>query len=204
MEADPAGCSWTASCRADVLDRGLLERMRDAGCWRIRIAIESADPEILLTIRKGITREQFAHAVVVAHELGIQVKGFFLVGHIGETLQTMEASRRFACSLPLDDVTVQINTPLPGTPQYALCSQHGELVPYGPERVTFFEPLFVPRGLTRDQLLAAHRRFYRDFYLRPRTVRRVARDLRQPHAVRKYLRAAPAVIGLMAANRGRS
>ena len=118
MEAQPAACSWTASCRADVLDRGLFERMRDVGCWRIRVAIESGDPGILSTIRKGVTKEQFAHTVHTAHDLGVQVKGFFMVGHIGETPRTLDASVRFACSLPLDDVTVQINTPMPGTPQY--------------------------------------------------------------------------------------
>jgi anaerobic magnesium-protoporphyrin IX monomethyl ester cyclase len=203
MEAQPAACTWTASCRADLLDRGLLERMRDAGCWRIRIAIESGDPGILSTIRKGITQEQFAAAVHAAHDLGIQVKGFFMVGHIGETPQTLDASVRFACSLPLDDVTVQINTPMPGTPQYEICAEHGELVQREPERVTFFEPLFVPRGLTREQLLAAHRHFYRAFYLRPRIVRRLGRDLRQPGAVRKVLRAVPGAVSLMFANRGR-
>jgi anaerobic magnesium-protoporphyrin IX monomethyl ester cyclase len=201
MEARPAACSWTASCRADVLDERLLGRMRAAGCWRIRIAIESGDPGILRTIRKGVTREQFADAVHAAHRQGIQVKGFFMVGHIGETMQTMEASRRFACSLPLDDVTVQINTPMPGTPQWELCAEHGELLERHPGRVTFFEPLFVPHGLTRELLLTAQRRFYRSFYLRPRTVRRVACDLGQPGAVRKYLRTVPAAVSLMVANR---
>jgi len=203
MEAAPVPVTWTASCRADLLDRQLLARMRAAGCWRIRIAIESGNREILHTIRKGITKEQFASTVRVAKEQGIQVKGFFMLGHIGETVQTMAESIDFACSLPLDDVTVQINTPLPGTQQYEVCRDHGELLEAPPESTTFFEPLFLPTGLTREQILEAHRCFYRSFYLRPRTVRRLVRDFRSPGDLRKYLRAVPAAVSLMFANRGR-
>jgi len=203
MEADPVPVTWTASCRADQLDRQLLARMRASGCWRIRIAIESGNPAILRTIRKGITKEQFASTVQTAKDLGIQVKGFFMLGHIGETAKTMAESIDFACSLPLDDVTVQINTPLPGTQQYEVCRDHGDLLEAPPESTTFFEPLFVPTGLSREQILAAHRRFYRSFYLRPRTAHRLVRDFRNPGDVRKYLRAVPAAVSLMFANRGR-
>lgn len=202
MEADPPGVTWTASCRANLLDRALLRRMRDAGCWRIRIAIESGNDGILRTIRKGITKEQFADTVHAAHDLGLQVKGFFMVGHIGETMATIEESIRFARSLPLDDVTVQINTPMPGTAQHEICGEHGTLRDRGTESFTFFEPNFVPHGMTADQLVAAHRRFYRAFYLRPRTVRRLVRDFRRPSDVRKYLRTVPAAVSLMFANQG--
>jgi anaerobic magnesium-protoporphyrin IX monomethyl ester cyclase len=203
MEANPVPVSWTASCRANLLDREILRRMRDAGCWRIRIAIESGNDDILRTIRKGVTRQQFEHTVRTAAELGLSVKGFFMVGHIGETAASMQESIDFACSLPLDDVTVQINTPLPGTPQHAICKDHGTLVERGPESFTFFEPVFVPHGLTAEQLLAAHRHFYRSFYLRPRTARRLARDFRSPSDLRKWLRAVPAAVSLMLTNRGR-
>ncbi|MFH1469096.1 MAG: cobalamin-dependent protein [Pseudomonadota bacterium] len=111
MEKRPPPVSWTASCRANLLDRGILERMRALGCWRIRIAIESGNDHILRTIRKGITKEAYAETVHLADSLGFSVKGFFMVGHIGETAATLQESIDFACSLQLDDITVQVNTP---------------------------------------------------------------------------------------------
>lgn len=201
MEADPPGISWTASCRANLLDEGLLRRMRDQGCWRIRIAIESGNDDILRTIRKGITREQFAHTVRVADALGIRVKAFFMVGHFGETASTVEDSIRFALSLPITDITVQINTPLKGTPQYDLAPLHGTLRDGDTRRVSFFEPVFVPHGMTAEQLLQAHRSFYRRFYLRPVIFWRMARAVRRPSDVTRYLRAVPLAANVMFTNR---
>jgi radical SAM superfamily enzyme YgiQ (UPF0313 family) len=204
MERRPPQVSWTASCRANLLDRGILERMRALGCWRIRIAIESGNDAILKTIRKGITKEEYAHTVSLAASLGFSVKGFFMVGHIGETAATLQESIEFACSLELDDVTVQINTPLPGAAQYAMCREHGTLDDTDPASLNFFEPVFVPHGLTREQLLAAQRQFYRSFYLRPRQVRRFIRDMSRPSDLTRYLRAIPVALDVMAANRLRT
>ena len=197
MEADPPRVTWTASCRANMLDEDLLRRMRALGCWRIRIAIESGDDEILARIRKGITRAQFADTVHAAARLGFQVKAFFMVGHIGETAESIERTIAFAESLPLADVTVQINTPLRGTPQYEICRQHGTLLEGGGDQASFFEPLFVPRGMTADQLVAAQRTFYRRFYLRPEVLWRQARTVRRPTDITKFLRAVPLAASVM-------
>ena len=197
MEADPPRASWTASCRANLLDEGLLRRMRAMGCWRIRIAIESGDDDILARIRKGITREQFADTVQTAARLGFLVKAFFMVGHIGETAGSVERTIRFAESLPLADVTVQINTPMRGTPQYDVCREHGTLLEGGPTRASFFEPLFVPRGMSAEQLVAAQKSFYRRFYLRPGVLWRQLRTVRRPSDVAKFFRAAPLAASVM-------
>ncbi len=197
METDPPKATWTASCRANLLDEGLLRRMRALGCWRIRIAIESGDEAILARIRKGITREQFADTVQTAARLGFLVKAFFMVGHIGETADSIERTIRFAESLPLSDVTVQINTPMRGTPQYAICQDHGTLLEEGPARASFFEPLFVPEGLTAEQLVAAQKSFYRRFYLRPGVLWRQLRTVRRPSDVAKFVRAAPLAASVM-------
>ena len=48
--------TWTCSVRGDVLDRQLLKDMKDAGCWRIRLGIESGNNEVLKFIKKGVTK----------------------------------------------------------------------------------------------------------------------------------------------------
>lgn len=196
MEARPARTTWTASCRANLLDETLLRRMKAAGCWRIRIAIESGDDAILAAIRKGVTREQFAATVEAATRAGVEVKGFFMVGHIGETPATIERTIRFALSLPLTDVTVQVNTPLPGTTQWEACRRHGTLIDTDPRRATFFEPVFVPHGLTPEAILRAQQDFYRRFYLRPSHALARARRIRHLSDLTLYLRALPLAAAL--------
>ncbi len=201
MEADPPRAMWTCSCRANVLDESLLRRMRAMGCWRIRIAIESGNDEILRRIRKGITKEQFAHTVRTAVNLGFQVKSFFMVGHMGETPETIEESIQFALSLPLKDVTVQINTPLKGTPLYDECLKYGHINDAESSSYSFFEPVFVPDGMTAMQLQEAHRSFYRRFYLRPALIWEHVRVMRRPSDFTKYLKAVPLVTNVMFTNR---
>jgi hypothetical protein len=124
-----------------------------------------------------------------------------MVGHVGDTPETIEESIRFATELPIKDVTVQINSPLPGTAQYEICRDHGTLIEEDPRRYSFFEPVFVPRGMTSEQLHALHRSFYRRFYLRPSLIWRHLRDIRSPMEVVKFLRAAPLVLNVMFTNR---
>jgi radical SAM superfamily enzyme YgiQ (UPF0313 family) len=171
--------------------------MKDAGCWKIRIAIESGNDRIREFIKKGLSKEQFAATVEAADRVGIQVKAFFMVGHIGDSVETIQDSIDFALKIPLSDVTVQINTPLMGTPQYEMCPDHGELVTGDTSQYSFFEPVFVPRGMTAGQLSALHKEFYRRFYLRPSLIRRRARHIHSMADVTPYVRALPLAATVM-------
>jgi radical SAM superfamily enzyme YgiQ (UPF0313 family) len=204
MAANPPRATWTCSCRANVLDEDLLRRMRALGCWRVRVGIESGNEEILASICKGITKQDVADTVRLADRLGFRVKAFFIVGHPGETRRTIEDSISFALSLPITDVTVQINTPLRGTPQFAEAARHGTFTTDDRRQYSFFQPVFVPHGMTADELLAAHRRFYRRFYLRASVVWRHLKHIRRWSDVSKHLRAAPLVFNLLFAARGRA
>jgi len=200
MERRPPSVYWTCSTRANVLDEEILRRMRLMNCWRIRIAMESGNNEILKSIKKGVTKEEFEHTVRIADKMGFQVKAFFMVGHIGETPETIKETIDFACSIPIKDVTVQINTPIKGTPQYAECHKHGTLLDQDPSRYSFFQPVFIPHGFTSKQLLDAQIQFYRRFYLRPRLFLRHLRDVKGIPDITKYLRAAPLAFNVMVSN----
>ena len=198
MEADPPRASWTCSCRANVLDEQIVRRMRAMGCWRVRIGIESGNAEVLKGIRKGVTKEQCDFAVRTAAAAGLQVKAFFMVGHVGDSPETVEETIRFAMSLPLKDVTVQINTPLPGTGQYEEAKKRGTLQEGDTRRYSFFEPVFIPEAFeAAEQLVAAQKSFYRRFYLRPEVCWRHFKELRGPADVAKYARALPLVLSMM-------
>ena len=200
MEASPPPVTWTCSCRANRRDEKSLRRMKALGCWKIRIAIESGNDEILKRIRKGISKAQFRKTVTAAAKIGFQVKAFFMLGHLGETRQTMQDTLDFALTLPLTDATIQITTPLRGTPLFEECEKHGTLVSHDDQMYSFFQPVFIPEGLTAEELQAAHRRFYRRFYLRPKLMWRNLKHARRPSDMTKYLRAVPLVFNVMFTN----
>lgn len=159
--------TWTCSARADVLDKQLLKEMKDAGCWRVRLGVESGNEEVLKFIRKGITKYQVSKVASWAYELDLEPKGFFMIGHLTDTKQTIEETIDFACSLPLKDITVQINTPLENTPQYQLAEKYGKIITEDLSNFSFWEPVFLPNGLKYNELFYYYRKFYLRFYLRP-------------------------------------
>jgi anaerobic magnesium-protoporphyrin IX monomethyl ester cyclase len=185
--------SWTCSSRVEVVDRELLQAMRDAGCWRTRFGIESGSDRVLDFISKGITKEKIRAAITAAHEVGLRPKAFFIVGHMPDTRETIEETIEFAKSLPLHDVTVQINTLLPKTPQMEIWeregSKWGRLVNESTDEKSFWEPTFVPWGLEPEDLIAFHRKFYREFYFRPITMARHLETVTTWRDVYKYVQA---------------
>lgn len=162
--------------------------MKEAGCWRVRIGIESGNEEILKFIKKGMSKEEARRVVGWADEVGLQPKTFFMLGHCPDTKETIEETIQFALSLPSKDVTVQINTPLKGTEQYTLYKKYGDLISGNPDDYSFFQPVFLPRRLTYGDLVRAQRGFYRRFYLRPIIWWRHLRHIRRLSDLRKYFR----------------
>ncbi len=180
---------WTCTVRANVASYDLLKKMKDAGCWRVRIGIESGDDDVLKFIRKGITTGQVRQAVSWAASLGLQPKGFFMLGHLVDTRQTIERTISFAKSLPLKDITVQINTPMVNTYQYRVMEKYGELLTKEYDEFSYWEPVFVPAGLSRDYLLDRFSYFYRSFYLRPAVIWRHLLEIRRWYNIARYARA---------------
>lgn len=186
----PDKVSWTCSSRVEVVDRELLQHMKDAGCWRTRFGIESGSDRVLDFISKGITKEKIRSAVTAAHEVGLRPKAFFIIGHMPDTKETIEETIEFAKSIPLHDVTVQINTLLPKTPQMEVWeregSKWGRLVNESTDEKSFWEPTFVPWGLEPDDIIGFHRKFYREFYFRPITIARHLETIKSWRDVYKY------------------
>ena len=158
--------TWTCSIRVDVVDKQLLKEMKNAGCWRVRLGIESGNDEVLKFIKKGITRSQIRKVANWAYELDLEPKGFFMVGHLIDTRQTIKDTIDFACSLPLKDITVQMNTPLKNTPQYKLMKKYGRVITTDFSNYSFWEPIFIPDSLS-DRECSCYKEFYLKFYLRP-------------------------------------
>ena len=159
--------SWTCLGRANHVTAENLRLMRKAGCWQISFGIESGNQEILNLINKRVTLDQVRQAVHLSREAGIRSKGFFIIGHPGETPETIKMSIDFALELPLDDISVSLMTPFPGTELYRRASEFGEFDPDW-ANMNLLNIVFIPHGLTRNDLVMAQKELLRRFYFRPR------------------------------------
>jgi anaerobic magnesium-protoporphyrin IX monomethyl ester cyclase len=115
IEAARLPLTWECLSRVTHVDYELFSAMRRAGCKRIFFGIESGDEGVLKEMRKGITPEQSRQAVEACVKAGIKAAGFFMVGYLGETEDSLLRTIAFSSSLPLDYVSYTIAYPLPGT-----------------------------------------------------------------------------------------
>jgi anaerobic magnesium-protoporphyrin IX monomethyl ester cyclase len=102
LKKEKLDLQWICDTRADMVNRELLVKMREAGCKTIWFGVESGVPRILEKINKRVTTEQVEKAVKLCHEEGIKVAASFMLGIPGETLADMEATFKFARKLNPD------------------------------------------------------------------------------------------------------
>jgi radical SAM superfamily enzyme YgiQ (UPF0313 family) len=109
--------NWTSFARVDTVSEKLLSKMKAAGCTAISFGIESANPTILNTIKKGITAQQVRDAIRLCRRVGISAYASFILGLPGETPQTIKETTEFAANLQQEGLAYgfHILAPFPGT-----------------------------------------------------------------------------------------
>jgi radical SAM superfamily enzyme YgiQ (UPF0313 family) len=116
---------WT---RANTIDEEILSKMKEAGLVRVSFGIESGDPELLKIIKKGVTLEEVKKAYKIAKKLRLETRGSVMIGHPGETKETVWRTINFIRNLKeLDHPYLNVAMPYPGTQlrEMALRSEHG-------------------------------------------------------------------------------
>ncbi|KON26555.1 hypothetical protein AC481_06995, partial [miscellaneous Crenarchaeota group archaeon SMTZ-80] len=53
---------WMANARLNTLDKEILREMKESGCMRIDVGVESGDPFVLKRVKKEISNEQIINA----------------------------------------------------------------------------------------------------------------------------------------------
>ena len=105
---------WRCLCRADALDKKLLNSMYLGGCREIVLGLESGSQKILDNLQKGTMVEQNLHGMKLIKESGIQLKAGIIVGSPGETWETVEETKNMLRQYPPVFWNMSVFTPFPG------------------------------------------------------------------------------------------
>ena len=112
--------------RAESLcDRKLCDKLVAAGCRHVGVGIESLSKKMLKMMGKAATIEQMLCGVKTAHQAGMQIRGFFIVGFPGETEGTIAETLAQLEHLPLDEAVAYPCVPYPGTDLFARPADYG-------------------------------------------------------------------------------
>jgi anaerobic magnesium-protoporphyrin IX monomethyl ester cyclase len=87
---------WTSFSRVDTISMEVLKAMKEAGCTTVSFGVETGNPEILKTIRKGITLEKVVEALRLCREAGLETLFSFILGLPGETPETLRQTVDFS------------------------------------------------------------------------------------------------------------
>jgi radical SAM superfamily enzyme YgiQ (UPF0313 family) len=111
---------WECLARTDLVDRGLLEKMKAAGCERINFGFESGSQRVLDAMKKGTTVEDARRVAGDMHQLGITMGGYVLFGYPGEEWEDIEKTIALIRDLAPVDYSTSVAYPMPGTEFYDL------------------------------------------------------------------------------------
>jgi len=164
--------------RADLVTAELMEAMREAGCERVAFGVETGEQRLLDALGKHETLDQMREAFALARQAGLKTMGFFVLGHPGETAETMEATIRFAIELGPTWAQFTMATPYPGTKLREDAVRDGTLLVSDWEAYGHYtaKPFLRPAALAPAELERGMRRAYRRFYLRLPFVREFGLD----------------------------
>jgi len=126
MEQCP-GLKWSCEIHVKLVNDETIAMMKKAGCFSIRLGIESGNNGMLKTIHKNITIEEALSACRTIKRHGIDLHVFYMIGFPQETeetlLDTFEAMKKTRCDL----LIYSIFTPYPGTDVFDLCREQGTI-----------------------------------------------------------------------------
>lgn len=160
------------------LNEELLEKIKESGCYRIVLSIESGTERVLKRImNKNVDLQEVRKIVKFARQLDIEVIGVFVIGMPGETLGEIYKTVNFAEELDLDYFIFSIATPYPGTRLFDICKDCGFLIPeFSLEKLRISQgciktPEFCPDDLERIR----HEEWARILFSSERRVQRLMR-----------------------------
>jgi len=161
------------------------------------LGIETGNEEILRNIRKNISLEQVRTAVNWCRDAGIETRGLFMFGNLGENEKTMQDTIDFAKSLDLDTATFHITIPFPNTDYWKIIKKEGEIYPKSyRDYIAYGNVIFQHGELTKELLLKMQKKAFRSFYFRPKIFLKAIKKIDSFEKFRIYANAAMAFLYL--------
>lgn len=156
---------WSCYARADM-GYDTMATMKKAGCRNLHVGYESANPQVLKNIKKGLSVERMTQFTKDAKKVGLRIHGDFAIGFNGETTEGIKQTIAWAKELDPDTAQFQIMIPFPSTPFYDHLLKNNCLLNGEPD---------YPQ-LPNEELRYWAKRAYREFYLDWRYLKRALKD----------------------------
>jgi radical SAM superfamily enzyme YgiQ (UPF0313 family) len=179
--------TWSCNSHPNLLDLPTMQLMKRAGCWQIAYGVESGSQRVLNVVKHEVKLPRLRETLRMTRAAGIRAKGYLMLGHPTENLESLEETRAFLAEVDLDVAQVTKFTPYPGTPAYPTIRSYGTFTEDW-DRMNAMNFIFIPHGLNEEILEDYFHLCYRAFYTRPRVLMGLVRSFAaQPSYVLRFL-----------------
>lgn len=171
---------WSCRSRVAPFDREMMRLLKEAGCTRIHVGIESLDPAILKFMNKKQTLEQIHSFFRLCHEFDMETLAYLIIGFPNETREYRNSLLERVIKLGITYAFCNILFPLPKTQYYKSLLGNGTFkedywADFVKNPTKDFE-LPLPRSVEfQKELEVVANEFHRRFCLRPEFILREAR-----------------------------
>ena len=152
---------WWCYCRVDELDKELLLKMKAAKAVKITVGIEvSGERKIKEYKKTNINWNYFIDIFNYAHEIGLIVRGTFMMDFPGANSQYYSNFKDFLINLPVDDIRISFCTPFPKTQMSKYCDNNIEVF----DDYTTDVPVLNCEGYRSEELIKLRKDLVNIFY----------------------------------------
>jgi len=151
-----------------------LERLKKLGLYSVSFGIESGTQRMLDFMDKKTDLDTIRRVVNETRKVGLDVRGYFLIGFPSETKDEILETIDFSKSIKLDYATFSVLIPLPGTPLFDIAKKEPQFhKEYWKEivlsEISFPKPplIYHPADVSEKELIELHRKACNNFYMRP-------------------------------------
>ncbi|MDP2916654.1 MAG: radical SAM protein [Dehalococcoidia bacterium] len=180
---------WGTRARLYPFDEEIIKALKEAGCNRLHVGVESLDRDILKYMRKGQTPEHISNFFKLCREYKMETLAYFILGFPGETREYRSGLMKEVEKLNIDYLFFNILYPLAESKYYQSLLDEGVYerdywADFNKNPTKDYE-LPLPRDQElQKELLAAADRLNAGFYLRPRFIwQEFKRSFRSPRAL---------------------
>lgn len=132
---------WNVNVRANLVTEEIIQAMKDAGCYEVRMGVEAGNDYIRNEVyKRNMTKEQIHNAISIIKKHGLQLRLQFIIGAPYENIKMMEESFDMAKKSKADYILFPILMPLPSTEIKDICEKEGLIEK---EKFENFQDMFI-------------------------------------------------------------
>lgn len=157
---------WSCETRADCLEEESLKLLHRSGLRAIHLGIESPEDEIVKKSgRIPIKETQQEKVIRLCEKIGIKVIGFYILGFIHDTPESMQKTINYAKHLNTPLAQFDVMTPYPGTKFFEEIKDR--ITDFNWKKYTTHDSVVRLDHVTPHEVMNFKNKAYREYYLRP-------------------------------------